>query len=151
MVMPKIGRDRWTKYSCGIHRRPGESASEQDVEGDGRANGKPCQTARTWIHCRAVDHKYKKESQNSFHQNSLRGGEINGELRSASNDDIALTTVFEPARLTGSRPQRRERKCQSNLRRNSDIARAVDGTADLPHRLCQHVDMPMRLYPMREE
>src|SRR5207237_8626769 len=29
------------------------------------------------------------ESQNSFHQNSLRGGEINGKLRSSSNDDIA--------------------------------------------------------------
>src|SRR5207253_7677525 len=88
-VMPKMGRDRWTKHSGRIHRGPGERASEQDVEGDGRSNRKPCQTARTWIHCRAVDHEYEKESQNSFHQNSLRGGEINGKLRSSSNDDIA--------------------------------------------------------------
>jgi len=36
-----------------------------------------------------VDHEYEKESQNSFHQNSLGGGEINRKLRSASNDDIA--------------------------------------------------------------
>ena len=259
--MPKIGRDRWTKYSCGIHRGPGERAPEQDVEGDGRPNRKPRQTASAWIHGGAVDHEDKKESQNSFHQNSLRGSEINGELRSASNDDIApeqteanqsggdsteqlrdpvterrgprhmaaadqaeghgriqLATgnmqgsrnkggdgetvskrdgddvvpggfdradpdedqrersnefseqrakfshevmqsdrfrvdnsVWISARRTGTRLQGRERRCRSNLWRNSDIVRAVAGTADLPHRLCQHVDMPMRLYPMREE
>jgi hypothetical protein len=77
------------QYSRSIHRRPRARAPEQDIEGDGRSDRKSCQTACTWIHCRAVDHEYEKESQNSFHQNSLGGGEINRKLRSASNDDIA--------------------------------------------------------------
>ena len=259
--MPKIGRDCWTKYSCGIHGGARKRTSKQDVEGDGRSNGKTRQTAPALIHCRAVDHEYKKESQNSFDQNSLCGREINGELRSASNHDIASeqteanegggdsakqlrdpiaecrrprhmaaadqaeghgriqlatgnmqgsrnkggdgetvskgdgddvvpggfdradpdedqrersnefseqrakfshevmqsdrfrvdNSVWISARRTGTRLQGRERRCRSNLWRNSDIVRAVAGTADLPHRLCQHVDMPMRLYPMREE
>ena len=38
---------------------------------------------------RAVNHEYEKESQDSFHQNSLPRGQINGELWSASDDDIA--------------------------------------------------------------
>src|SRR5437868_10272029 len=89
MVMPKICCYRWAKHSRGIHRGPGERTSEQDVECDGRSNRKPRQTASAWIHGGAVNHEDEKESQNSFHQNSLRGGEIDGKLRSSSNDDIA--------------------------------------------------------------
>ena len=87
--MPKICCDRWTKYSGGIHCRAGKRAPEQNIECDGRPNGKTGQTASARVHGGAVDHEDEKEGQNSFHQNSLPSGQINGKLRSSSNDHIA--------------------------------------------------------------
>jgi hypothetical protein len=41
------------------------------------------------IDCHPINDEHEKESENRFDQNSLPRGEINGELWSASNDDIA--------------------------------------------------------------
>jgi hypothetical protein len=90
MVMPKICCNGRTEHARGIHGRAGKRPSKKDVERDCRSDNETSDAPRSaFVDCHPMNDKHEKESENRFDQNSLPRSEINSELRSTSNDDIA--------------------------------------------------------------
>ena len=90
MVVPKICSHGRTEHARGIHGRAGKRSSKQNVERDCRSNDEAGDAPwPAFVDGGAVNHEYEKESEDPFDQNSLPRGQINGELWSASDYDIA--------------------------------------------------------------
>jgi hypothetical protein len=90
MVVPKISGYSRAKHTRGIHRRASKRSPKQDVERDCRANDETGDAPRPpLIDCHSTNHEHERERKNSFDEYSLPRSEINRELWSASNDDIA--------------------------------------------------------------
>src|SRR5213596_1307048 len=90
MVVPKICCNGRTEHTRGIHCRARKRSPKQNVQRDCRSDNEPGDATRPpFVNGGAMNHKHEKESENPFDQNSLPRGKINGELRSASDDNSA--------------------------------------------------------------
>ena len=73
MVAPETCRERGTENSGRIHRGTGKRSTKQNVESDCRSNdetGNAAGSAR--IDCGGMNNENEKESQDGFHQNTLK-------------------------------------------------------------------------------
>src|ERR1700736_1117769 len=91
MVVPKPRGQSWSEDACGIHCRAGQRTTEQNVEGNGRADGKSSKTraAAALVHRRSKNDEDQKKCENRLDQNSLDSGQINCELRGSHHHYIA--------------------------------------------------------------
>src|SRR5205807_284384 len=90
MIMPEICGNGRAEHPRGIHRGTRKRSAEQDVERDGRSDYEASDAPRpAFIHRCGMNHEHEKERENAFDQNSLPGRQVDGQLRSPTDDDVA--------------------------------------------------------------
>lgn len=88
MRFPKAGRDRRAEDTRRIHRGTSEGSTKQNIERDRRADRESRHAATALVDSSRMHNENEKERQDRFDQDSLRGREIDRELRRAGYHDI---------------------------------------------------------------